>query len=209
MWVITRPLNLTPALVGGTLDPVDRVQPGVEQPPRKGPGTVSTSISDWLAEELEQRAWSSSELARRAGISQSSVSNVLTGKQVPGLEFCKAVAQALDTPVTEVLRMAGHLPALPPPVYEEQEAVRIMRALSEQMRGVALSILRALYASTRQGGTEAEGTDGLSERLAREIAYDLGKMTPDDQRRVIDLMKRLRGDRGEEEADHVSLGTDL
>ena len=170
---------------------------------------MSIPISDWLANELKQRSWSSSELARRSGISQSSVSNVVLGKQIPGLEFCKAVAQALDTPVTDVLRMAGHLPPLPPPVYEEQEAVRILRALSEQMRGVALSILRALYSSTEQQGSRAEGAGGFSERLAREIAYDLGTMTPDDQRRVIDLMKRLRGDRGAEEADRVSLGTDL
>ena len=77
------------------------------------------------------------------------------------------------------------------------------------LRGVALSILRALHASTQQGKVGAEVGDSLSERLAREIAYDLERMTPQDQRRVIDLMKRLRGDRGEEEADHVPLGTDL
>ena len=170
---------------------------------------MSVAINEWLAEELAQRAWSSSELARRAGISQSAVSNVLAGKQVPGLEFCKAVSGDLDRPASEVLRMAGHLPPLPPPVYEEQEAVRIMRSLSEQMRGVALSLLRALYASTRQGGAGAAGADDLSERLAREIARDLERMSPDDQRRVIDLMKRLRGDRGAEEADGVPLGTDL
>jgi transcriptional regulator with XRE-family HTH domain len=178
-------------------------------PPRNGPGPVTTDISDWLADELKQRAWSSSELARQADISQSSVSNVLLRKQIPGLEFCKAVAQALDTPVTDVLRMAGHLPPVPPPVYEEQEAMRLLRALNRQMRDVALSILRALYASTQQSDPGAGSVDSFSERLAREIAYDLGTMAPDDQRRVIDLMKRLRGDRGAEEADHVSLGADL
>jgi hypothetical protein len=133
---------------------------------------------------------------------------VVLRKQIPGLEFCKAIAQALDMPVTDILRMAGHLPPMAPPVYEEQEAMRLFRTLDRQMRGVALSILRALFASAQQDEPGTEGTSNLSERLAREIAYDLEMMAPDDQRRVIDLMKRLREDRGTEEAGHVPLGTD-
>jgi transcriptional regulator with XRE-family HTH domain len=170
---------------------------------------VTTEISEWLADELKKRAWSSSELARQADISQSSVSNVLLRKQIPGLEFCKSVAHALDTPVTDVLRMAGHLPPIPPPVYEEQEALLLFRKLSRQMRDVALSILRALHDNAQQSAAGRVKPDDLSERLARQIAYDLDQMAPDDQRRVLDLMKRLRGDRGAEEADHVPLGADL
>ena len=48
----------------------------------------------------------------------------------------------------------------------------------------------------------------IVERMAQELARDLEALPPDDQRRVIDLMKRLRGDRGAEEADRVSLGAD-
>ena len=44
--------------------------------------------------------------------------------------------------------------------------------------------------------------------MAQELAQDLEALPPDDQRRVIDLMKRLRGDRGAEEADRVPLGAD-
>jgi transcriptional regulator with XRE-family HTH domain len=180
-------------------------------------------ISQWLKQQLEQRSWSSSELARRAGLSQSSVSHVLTGRQVPGLEFCKGVAKALEMPPEEMLRLAGHLPPLAEPVAEEREALRLLRGLSGPMRGVALSLLRALDrgAGGQPGALEQPGAPGqaraardvepgpkpgsLTERLAFEIAQDLEAMPPDDQRRVLDLMKRLRGDQGAGERAHVPL----
>jgi transcriptional regulator with XRE-family HTH domain len=175
-----------------------------------------TEIGEWLGRQLERRAWSSSELARRAGISQSSVSNVLTGKQIPGLEFCKGVARALGGRAEELLRLAGHLPPMPAPVVEEREALRLLRGLSDPMRGVALSLLRALESSAAEEAAAAAGKDteepprplSLAERLAIEIAQDLETMPPDDQRRVFDLMKRLRGDRGAGETEHVPLDTD-
>ena len=181
-----------------------------------------TEIGEWLEGQLEERGWSSSELARRAGISQSSVSNVLTGKQVPGLEFCKGVAEALDVRTEELLQQAGHLPPMPAPVVEEREALRLLRGLSGPMRGVALSLLRALdsnaNASHAGAGLAGAGRAGaadpsprpssLTERLAFEIAQDLETMPETDQRRVFDLMKRLRGDRGAGETEHVPLDTD-
>ena len=176
-----------------------------------------TEIGKWLEQQLEQRGWSSSELARRAGISQSSVSNVLTGKQIPGLEFCKGVAKALGIHAEELLQRAGHLPPMPTPVVEEREALRLLRGFSGSMRGVALSLLRALDSSatgpaaSRAGGESSEPAPrppSLTERLAIEIAADLETMPVDDQRRVFDLMKRLRGDRGAGETEYVPLDTD-
>ena len=169
-----------------------------------------TQIGEWLEGQLEQRGWSSSELARRAGISQSSVSNVLTGKQIPGLEFCKGVARALDLRPEELLRQAGHLPPVSEPVAEEREALRLLRGLNGPMRGVALSLLRALDSSAT-GSAPARPDPhprSLTERLAAEIAADLETMPVDDQRRVFDLMKRLRGNRGAGETEHVPLDTD-
>jgi len=174
-----------------------------------------TEISEWLDQQIQERGWSSSELARRAGISQSSVSNVLTGKQIPGLEFCKGVARALGMRTEELLQRAGHLPPMPEPVIEEQEALRLLRGLNGPMRGVALSLLRALNGSTTAGSASigtatapASRPQSLAERLAFEIAADLETMPVDDQRRVFDLMKRLRGDRGAGETEHVPLDTD-
>lgn len=47
----------------------------------------------WLIQSLETRGWSQRELARRASISQSSVSDVLSQKRLPTWDFCAAIAQ--------------------------------------------------------------------------------------------------------------------
>jgi transcriptional regulator with XRE-family HTH domain len=172
-----------------------------------------SELNDWLHEELNSRAWSYSELARRAGISQASVSNVLKSKQTPGLEFCKGMAVALDTPLDRVLRMAGHLPPLLPAVEQEREAVRLFRALSEQMRAAALSILSTLQGASggSQGSDRPAASDPhtLSEHLAQDLARELEHMPPEDQQKVFDLMKRLRGEgRGAGEAEGVPLASD-
>ena len=71
------------------------------------------SFGDWLAEELKQRDWSHSELARRAGLSQVSVSGVIAGQRNPGCEFCVKVADALGVSAVLVMRKAGILPPGP------------------------------------------------------------------------------------------------
>jgi hypothetical protein len=115
----------------------------------------------------------------------------------------------LDVRADRLLRLAGHLAPMPDSVAEEQEAVRLFRMLNGQMRGVALSVLRALHGETQQGLPASEREPRtLVERMALEIARDLEALPLDDQRRVIDLMKRLRVDRGQEETDHVPLATD-
>lgn len=65
----------------------------------------------WLADQLEGKGWSHSELGRRSGLSGAVVSLVMNGKHHPGFEFCTGVAKALDEPPEKVLRLAGLLPA--------------------------------------------------------------------------------------------------
>ena len=67
-------------------------------------------FSDWLAGELRKRGWSHSELARRAGLSQVSVSGVIAGTRVPGCDFCVKVAMALEVSPVSVMIEAGILP---------------------------------------------------------------------------------------------------
>jgi len=48
-------------------------------------------------------------LARDAGISPSTLSRWVSGKQVPSPELCQKFAEALSLPVERVLALAGHL----------------------------------------------------------------------------------------------------
>ena len=61
---------------------------------------------NWLNQQIEAKGWTYAVIARRGGISKSMVSRVVSRQSQPGLEFCKAVAKALDE--------AGKLPWIGP-----------------------------------------------------------------------------------------------
>lgn len=106
---------------------------------------MSNKFRAWLSEELTRRGWSHNELGRRAGISQTAVSNVLSGNRNPGADFCVKIAQALDESPEKVLRLAGILPALPASENDTQEAIDIVKSLPPDRLKQALDFLRYLY----------------------------------------------------------------
>jgi transcriptional regulator with XRE-family HTH domain len=84
----------------------------------------SNEFSDWLSGEVETRGWSFRELSRRAGVSSSAVSQVVTQTTFPGPSFCNGVARAFGLPPETVFRKAGLLPPL-------AEDARLYRELTE------------------------------------------------------------------------------
>lgn len=70
-------------------------------------------FASWLSDELKKRGWSQREAARRAGLPQSSVSKTISRERNPTSDICIRLAQALDVPPEQVLRLAGILPPLP------------------------------------------------------------------------------------------------
>jgi len=78
----------------------------------------------WLLKELEERGWSQSELAGRAGVSHGRISQIISG-DIPTSKILVKLAYALRLRPEDVLRRAGILPPLP--TNEEQgEAVKLM-----------------------------------------------------------------------------------
>jgi transcriptional regulator with XRE-family HTH domain len=57
-----------------------------------------SEFTAWLEQELEERGWGYNQFGRLAGIAPGGVSQVMTGRQNPGLDFCLKVAKALDEP---------------------------------------------------------------------------------------------------------------
>lgn len=106
--------------------------------------TVSDELVGWLAEEIERRGWSMRELARRAGLSHATVSQVLSGQQAPTWGFCAAIAGPLDEPVDELFIRAGLKRRPPAPVQEEHEVVAIVRGLPADVRAWLMVMLRGL-----------------------------------------------------------------
>lgn len=71
---------------------------------------MSEALRAWLSGELERRKWSQRELARQAGVSQTFISQVLSGDAHPSVPFCHKIAAALGEAPEKVLRLAGILP---------------------------------------------------------------------------------------------------
>jgi transcriptional regulator with XRE-family HTH domain len=69
-----------------------------------------SEFSDWLDTELSKRNWTRADLAKAAGISQSSLSLIYSGNRKPGNDLCESIARALKLPPEEVFRRAGLLP---------------------------------------------------------------------------------------------------
>lgn len=115
---------------------------------------VMDEFVTWLTEELDERGWTGSELARRAGLVPSTVSTVITGAKRPGLDFCVGVSRALGVMPEQVLRLAGLLPPVPPPVVEENEALALLRDLSRGERSIVLRQLRALASASTHSVNE-------------------------------------------------------
>ena len=110
---------------------------------------------NWLTITLEKRGWTASELARRAGVVPSTISMVINGYNEPSMEFCVKVAEALNESAIDVLRVAGHLPPLPPAVVAEDEALRLFRQVPAHLRGLALQMLGVFASSPTQVTPEA------------------------------------------------------
>ncbi len=101
-------------------------------------------LVEFLNKELAERSWSGSDLARAAGVSRTTVSNVLSGKDQASHKFCVNVALALRRSVYEVLALAGHVPTLPEPVHNEDELLRLYRQLDIRERRTLMAQIRGL-----------------------------------------------------------------
>ena len=102
------------------------------------------NLTDFLEAELARRSWRPADLARAAGVPDATISHILNGSRRAGPDVCNALARALDKQPERIFRLAGLLPPLPPAVEEEQEAVRILRGLSPDLREAAMRMLRGL-----------------------------------------------------------------
>lgn len=74
-----------------------------------------TDFANWLEDEMKRRGWHPADLAKAAGLYQSTLGNVLNRERSAGADVCTALARALKLPPEEVFRRAGLLPELPAP----------------------------------------------------------------------------------------------
>lgn len=88
------------------------------------------NLQTWMLREIEKRGWVHAELARRARVSPSHVSRVLSGEATPGLDLVVGLSRALGVSTDEICRMAG---LLPPAVRDPGPAYHLGNNLEEQL----------------------------------------------------------------------------
>ena len=71
---------------------------------------MGNTLVGWIEDKLQETGWSQRELARRANVSHSMVSKVVSGEKTPGIDFCTAIARTFGERPEKVLRLAGLLP---------------------------------------------------------------------------------------------------
>lgn len=108
----------------------------------------------WIVDETEKRNWSNNELAKRAGLSPSHLSMVMSGQRSVTYDFCAGIARAFGERPEVVFRKAGLLPAssgkMSDLTEEEKELVESYRQLSPSNKPIALGILKDLMARWRE-----------------------------------------------------------
>ena len=151
-------------------------------------------FSDWLNTQLSDRGWSLRELSRRSGLSTTHISDIANQKTTPGLDSCVSIARALNLAPENLLRLAGHLPPLPAPVQEEQEALTLIRRLPAATRTIALNILRTLAgAQTPPAYTVNEDpTPYTPDPLTTELLHQFQQLPDHWQQEAINEIKRLQ-----------------
>ena len=82
------------------------------------------------------------ELARKSGISHSTISQVINGAQPPTYEFCIAIAKGFGLAQDEVLTLAGKLPKPPEWTPDLQEWTYLFEQLTDEDRAEMLQLGR-------------------------------------------------------------------
>lgn len=102
-------------------------------------------FGDWLLLQLEDRGWSQSELARRAGLGNATLSRIISGTRKLGPETAISIAEALGESPAKVFRLAGLLPPINESRRREFEEISEMLAsLPDPIRKQTMIAVRAL-----------------------------------------------------------------
>lgn len=110
--------------------------------------TPTTTFTNWLQEQLNLRNWTASDLAKRAEISEATLSRILSkGDRDPGPKLCRGIAKAFGMEADEVFRLAGLLPEgkeFGGLSEVQREVVRLTGQLDETSQRMVLEVVKGL-----------------------------------------------------------------
>lgn len=105
----------------------------------------NNQLPNYLKEQLKRRKWSGRTLAMYAGVSHSTIARAIRGTHVPSPENLAKIAIALEVSPLHLLRLAGHLDALPASEFDPS-ASYIAQRLSKLPKTVRESAIETVGA---------------------------------------------------------------
>jgi transcriptional regulator with XRE-family HTH domain len=116
---------------------------------------VMDNFVNWLNQEIKARGWTLRETSRRAGLSQTVVANVVSGRSLPGLEFLQGIAKAFGITRKAVFSRAGIIESDEPSTSEIEEIEVKFAVLSEEDQQAVLRMVRALHETSQASAYSA------------------------------------------------------
>jgi len=116
------------------------------------------SFAKWLQSQMKQIGWNQAELSRRAGVSNQSISLVLSGQR-PGQKVIEGLARALSEhgiTQVEIAERAGRLPPMGNLLPAVSDFNRRLLDLDDVTRRAAI---RAMDVTLRAVETAARGIE--------------------------------------------------
>lgn len=112
---------------------------------------MEKTFVEWIDSELEAREWTRADLARKAGITESSLSLIYSGGRSPGKKTCDGIAKAFRLPPDQVYRIAGILPMKPNNDETVTEIVHIYHLLNEDNKDDLLDYAKNRLSKQERG----------------------------------------------------------
>lgn len=126
-----------------------------------------SNLGAWLRNEIERRRLTQAQIAVYAGVGQATISAILHRGHIPKVETLFRLADCLQTPRDQILRLAGHLADAPEPESASQAPEE---ALTDPMIQALLDEFRKVPPAWQE---EAIAQVALFSRLAHRPAVRL------------------------------------
>ena len=120
---------------------------------RKKKETILTPFTRWLLEYADEHDTTLTELSIRAGLSAGTLRTYVThpDRQKPTVETCIRISRITETPLTEILELAGLEPSLAPGSFDpnRMKLLEIFDLLQPSRQSTLLRIIEALNVEER------------------------------------------------------------
>lgn len=129
---------------------------------------MGENLNKWIRRMLQEKGWSVRELGRRSSLSHSYISNVMKGRQEPGIKFYRGLSDALGVSIDSIERLdrEGVEPGQVDNLDDDltlSEAMEIMKRLTPEGRKELLKyalLLTSRYLRGLEPDDEAETGEG-------------------------------------------------